>query len=88
MSDDSLIAEYELIRADGSLTTTRYLSIPDDVPGEEVRDWVADRIIPRAEEGGYAEWVQRVMTRAESAQNASARVDEVRRLSHQRERGQ
>lgn len=76
-----LVAEYELIRADGSLTTTRYLPIPDDVPDEEIRDWVADRIIPQAEEGGYEEWVQRILTRSDSAQRAIARVDEVRRLS-------
>lgn len=74
-----LVAEYELVRADGSLTTTRYLPIPDDIPAEEIRDWVADQIIPQAEEGGYAEWVQRVMTTAESSRHATARVDEVRR---------
>jgi hypothetical protein len=74
-----LAAEYELVRADGSLTTTRYLPIPDDIPAEEIRDWVADQIIPQAEEGGYTEWVQRIMTTAESSRNAVARADEVRR---------
>lgn len=53
-----LIAEYELIRPDGSLTTTRYVPIPDDVPEEQIRDWVADHIIPIAEECSYAEWVR------------------------------
>jgi hypothetical protein len=76
-----LVAEYELIRADGSLTTTRYLPIPDDVPDEEIRDWVADHIIPQAEYGGYEEWVQRILTSSDSTKRAIARVDEVRRLN-------
>lgn len=74
-----LVAEYEFIRADGSLTTTRYLTIPDDVPAEQIRDWVADRIIPHAEEEGHEEWVQRILTRRESYQRAVLTADEVRR---------
>jgi hypothetical protein len=76
-----LVAEYELIRPDGSLTTTRYLSIPDDVPDEKIRDWVADRIIPHAEEGGYPEWIQRVLTTRESFRRSVVTADEVRRTS-------
>lgn len=75
----ALVAEYELIRADGSLTTTRYLPIPDEVPDQEVRDWVADQITLVAEEGGYEEWVQRILTRADSYRSFVERADEARR---------
>lgn len=74
-----LTAEYELIRSDGSLTTTRYLPIPDDVPEGEIRDWVADRIIPQAQDQGCEEWVQRVLATNDSARRAVQRADEVRR---------
>jgi hypothetical protein len=73
-----LVAEYELIRADGSLTTTRYIDIPDDLPAEQTRDWVAGRIIPRVLESGCEEWVQRILTRGESVARAQLRAEQVR----------
>lgn len=74
-----LTAEYELIYSDGTLSTTRYLPIPDDLPEDEIRDWVADRIVPQAEESGCDEWIQRILTTNDSARRAVARADEVRR---------
>ena len=56
----------------------------DDVADEDIRDWVADSIIPVAEEGGYPEWIQRVLTTGDSSRRAGQRVDEVRRRAEGR----
>lgn len=74
----ALTAEYELIRPDGSLTTTRYLSIPDSIPEDNIRDWVVDQIIPQAEDQGCDEWVQRILTTGDSHRRVVMRADEVR----------
>lgn len=77
MDSVDLVVEFELIRFDGSLTTTRYLALPAGLTAEEADDYMVEHIGPLAAD--YADWQYEVLPRAESARRAIERVNEVRR---------
>jgi hypothetical protein len=68
-----LVAEFELIRPDGSVSGTRYLPIPDDLPEEDFEAYINSKIEPLAKH--QAGWQFGVMTTAQSSANADRRMN-------------